>query len=116
MNKIQFDYAFTFKYSPRTGTKAAKFTNQVPEEIRLTRLQQLIELQQDITTQKYKEQIGKIKEIYVEQVSKKSAAEMAGKSRDFKITVFPGDKSLIGKFIKVRITDAVGWTLKGEML
>ncbi|MCK5052551.1 MAG: tRNA (N6-isopentenyl adenosine(37)-C2)-methylthiotransferase MiaB [Candidatus Cloacimonetes bacterium] len=116
MKKIQFDYAFTFKYSPRTGTKAAEFIDHLPEEIRLARLQKLIELQQDITTLKYKEQIGKIKEIYVEQVSKKSDKEMAGKSRDFKITVFPGDRSLIGKFVKVKITDAVGWTLKGELI
>ena len=116
MKKIQFDYAFTFKYSPRTGTKAAGFINQLPEEIRLARLQKLIELQQDITTLKYKEQIGKTKDIYVEQVSKKSENEMAGKSRDFKITVFPGDRSLIGKFVKVKITDAVGWTLKGKLI
>ena len=116
MKKIQFDYAFTFKYSPRTGTKAAEYTDQVPEEVRLARLQKLIKLQQVITTLKYKEQIGKIKEIYVEQVSKKSDKEMAGKSRDFKITVFPGDRSLIGKFVKVKITDAVGWTLKGELV
>ena len=116
MKKIQFDYAFTFKYSPRTGTKAAEFIDHVPEEVRLSRLQKLIELQQDITTLKYKEQIGKIKEIYVEQVSKKSDKEMAGKSRDFKITVFPGDRSLIGKFVKVKIIDAVGWTLKGKII
>ena len=116
MKKIQFDYAFTFKYSPRTGTKAAGFINQLPEEIRLARLQKLIELQQDITTLKYKEQIRKTKDIYVEQVSKKSENEMAGKSRDFKITVFPGDRSLIGKFVKVKITDAVGWTLKGKLI
>ena len=116
MKKIQFDYAFTFKYSPRSGTKAAEYTDQIPEEVRLIRLQKLIELQQNITTLKYKEQIGKIKEIYVEQVSKKSENEMAGKSRDFKITVFPGDRSLIGKFVKVKIKDAVGWTLKGELI
>jgi tRNA-2-methylthio-N6-dimethylallyladenosine synthase len=116
MKKIRFDYAFTFKYSPRSGTKAAEYTDQVQEAVRLARLQQLIVLQQDITTSKYKEQIGKTKEIYVEQVSKKSIYEMAGKSRDFKITVFPGSRTLIGKFVKVKITDAVGWTLKGELI
>jgi len=116
MKTIEFDYAFTFKYSPRSGTKAAEFTDQIAEDIRLERLQKLIELQQKITTKKYKQQIGKIKEIYVEQASKKSEKEMAGKSRDFKITVFPGDKSLIGKFVNVKITDAVGWTLKGELI
>ncbi|HPR18613.1 MAG TPA: tRNA (N6-isopentenyl adenosine(37)-C2)-methylthiotransferase MiaB [Candidatus Cloacimonadota bacterium] len=116
MKEIEFDYAFTFKYSPRTGTKAAEYTDQIPEEVRLERLQQLIDLQQDITLKKYREQIGKVKEIYVERISKKSADELAGKSRDFKITVFPGNPDLIGKFVKVRIIDATGWTLKGEMV
>ena len=116
MEKIEFDYAFTFKYSPREGTKAATFPDQIPEEIRLRRLQKLIELQQKITLKKYREQIGKTKEIYVEKVSKKAKEELSGKSRDFKITVFKGDKSLIGKFVNVKITDAVGWTLKGEIL
>ncbi|MDD3050674.1 MAG: tRNA (N6-isopentenyl adenosine(37)-C2)-methylthiotransferase MiaB [Candidatus Cloacimonetes bacterium] len=114
MEMIEFDYAFTFKYSPRTGTKAADFINQIPEEIRLERLQRLIELQEKITLKKYQEQIGKIKEIYVEGISKKSEDEVSGKSRDFKITVFPGDKTLIGSFVKVKITDATGWTLRGE--
>jgi tRNA-2-methylthio-N6-dimethylallyladenosine synthase len=116
MKKIEFDYAFTFKFSPRQGTKAAEFNKQIPEKIRLERLQKLINLQQDITSKKYKEQIGKIKEIYVEKVSKKAEDELSGKSRDFKITVFKGEKSLIGKFVNVRITNAVGWTLKGVLI
>jgi tRNA-2-methylthio-N6-dimethylallyladenosine synthase len=116
MQKIEFDYAFTFKYSPRAGTKAADFKNQIAEDLRLSRLQKLIKLQEKITLNKYQQQIGKIKEIYVSQISKKDANELAGKSRDFKITVFPGSPELIGKFVKVKIVDAVGWTLKGEML
>lgn len=116
MQKIRFDYAFTFKYSPRSGTKAAEFEDQIPEEIRLQRLQRLIKLQEGITLQKYRQQIGKVKEIYVEKISKKSEQEVSGKSRDFKITVFPGKKDLIGQFVKVKITAATGWTLKGEML
>jgi len=116
MQKIEFDYAFTFKYSPRAGTKAADFKNQIAEDIRLSRLQKLIKLQEKITLNKYQQQIGKIKEIYVSQISKKDANELAGKSRDFKITVFLGSPELIGKFVKVKIVDAVGWTLKGEML
>jgi tRNA-2-methylthio-N6-dimethylallyladenosine synthase len=116
MEAIEFDYAFTFKYSPRSGTKAAEFADQIPEAVRLERLQRLIDLQQRITLQKYQQQIGTTKEIYVEKVSKKSADEVAGKSRDFKITVFPGTADLIGRFVKVKIVDAVGWTLKGEMI
>ncbi len=116
MKEIEFDYAFMFKYSPRSGTKAAEFSDQVPEEIRLNRLQRLIEQQEKITTKKYRDKIGKRCEIYVEGVSRKSKQEVAGKTRDFKVTVFPGEIALIGKSIEVEIIDAAGWTLKGKQL
>jgi tRNA-2-methylthio-N6-dimethylallyladenosine synthase len=116
MEQIEFDYAFTFKYSNRSGTKASDFPDQITEDIRLLRLQKLIKLQEQITNKKYSEQIGKVKEIYVEKISKKSHSEVSGKSRDFKITVFPGKPDLIGKTVKVKITDATGWTLKGEQV
>jgi tRNA-2-methylthio-N6-dimethylallyladenosine synthase len=116
MKEIEFDYAFNYKYSPRVGTKAAEYTDQLPEEVRLARLQKLIDLQNEITLKKYRDKIGSIQELYVEKVSKKSKHEMAGKTRDFKITVFPGDESMIGTFVKVKITDATGWTLKGELV
>ena len=116
MKKIEFDFAFMFKYSPRRGTKAAEYTDQIPEEIRLKRLADLIEMQSKITRKKYLEQIGKIKYVNVESVSKKSDEELAGKTDDFKITVFKGEKNLIGKIVKVKIVDAVGWTLRGEIV
>lgn len=116
MQEINFDYAFTFKFSPREGTAAASLPDQLPREIRQERLQRLINLQEEITNRKYQSQIGRIKEIYVERLSKKSDNEVSGKSRDFKITVFPGDETLMGKFVKVKIIQATGWTLKGIML
>ncbi len=116
MKEIRYDFAFMFKYSPRIGTKAAEFNNQVEEAVRLERLQRLIDLQTEITHEKYKEQIGQIKEVYVEGPSKKDENEYSGKSRDFKITIFPGDESLVGKLIKVKVEDAVGWTLKGHLV
>ena len=116
MQEIKFDYAFMFKYSPRTGTKAAKFTDQIPEEVRLNRLQRLIKQQEKITQKKYMEMIGSTKEVYVENISRRSKYEVAGKTRDFKVTVFPGNEELIGKFINVKVIDAVGWTLKGKMI
>lgn len=117
MKKIRFDYAFTFKYSPREGTASANSRvnrGQIDEKICLERLQKLITLQEKITYEKYQEQIGRIVEVYVEQVSKKNKSDLSGKTRDNKITVFPGEKNLIGKFVKVKITDATGWTLKGK--
>ncbi len=113
MAKIEFDYAFMYKYSPRRGTKAAEFTDQVPEAIRLDRLQRLIEMQRKITLEKYQKQIGNVVEVLVENLSKKSAEEVSGKTDDFKICVFPGSADLIGKFVKVKITDATAGTLIG---
>ena len=117
MKKIRFDYAFTFKYSPRDGTASANprvNRGQIDEKISLERLQKLITLQEKITYEKYQEQIGRIVDVYVEKISKKNKNDLSGKTRDNKIAVFPGDKSLIGKFVKVIITDATGWTLKGK--
>ncbi|MBN2459961.1 MAG: tRNA (N6-isopentenyl adenosine(37)-C2)-methylthiotransferase MiaB [Candidatus Cloacimonetes bacterium] len=116
MREVEFDYAFTFKFSPRSGTRAAELDGQLPEEICLARLQRLINLQEDITLKKYQYQIGKTKEIFVEHFSKKSEREVSGKSRDFKITVFPGSSDLLGKLVKVKITAASGWTLKGSAI
>ncbi len=114
MKEIRYDFAFMFKYSTRTGTKSEHFDNQVPEDIRLLRLQRLIDLQTEITHEKYKEQIGKIVEVYIEGISKKDTNELCGKTRDFKITVFKGTEDLIHTFVTLKIIDAVGWTLKGE--
>ncbi|MBN1327246.1 MAG: tRNA (N6-isopentenyl adenosine(37)-C2)-methylthiotransferase MiaB [Candidatus Cloacimonetes bacterium] len=116
MQELEFDYAFTYKYSPREGTVAATFPDQVSETERLVRLKELIKIQEKITLKKYQQQIGKIKEIYVENFSRKNKSEVSGKSRDYKITVFPGGEEAIGRFIRVRITDATGWTLRGESL
>ncbi len=114
MKEIRFDYAFMFKYSPREGTAAAEYKDQVPEDIRLERLQKIINQQEKITYEKYQAQIGREVEVYVEQTSKKSDQELSGRTRDNKIAVFPGDKDLISKFVTIKIIDATGWTLKGE--
>jgi len=114
MKEIGYDYAFMYKYSPREGTKAAEFTDQVEEKVRLERLKEIIELQREITLQKFKGQIGSIKQVYVENISKKSELELSGKTEDFKIAVFKGEKSLIGTFVDVEITDATSGTLIGK--
>jgi tRNA-2-methylthio-N6-dimethylallyladenosine synthase len=114
MQEIEYDYAFMYKYSPRTGTKAAEFSDQIPEQVRLQRLKEIIDLQQKITLQKFTAEIGSIKEVYVENVSKKSSEELSGKTEDYKIAVFKGDKSLIGTFVNVEITAATSGTLIGR--
>lgn len=115
MKEIEFDFAYMFKYSAREGTAAYKLKDDVPEDVKLARLDRMIRLQNKITLSKYRAQIGKIVEVYVEKVSKKTTAELAGKTRDFKIVVFPAKEDLIGSIQKVEIVDAEGWTLKGKL-
>lgn len=111
MREIEFDYAFCFKYSPREGTAASDYSDQVSEEIRLERLQKMIDLQRKITLKKFRAQIGKEVEVYVEDFSKKSDKQVSGKTRDFKIAVLNGDESHIGTLVKAKVVDATAGTL-----
>ncbi|MCB5252103.1 MAG: tRNA (N6-isopentenyl adenosine(37)-C2)-methylthiotransferase MiaB [Candidatus Cloacimonadaceae bacterium] len=111
MREIEFDYAFCFKYSEREGTAAAKYQDQLPEELRLSRLQTMIELQREITLNKFRAQIGKEVEVYVESFSKKSMRQVSGKTRDFKIAVLDGDRSQIGTLVRAKVIAATAGTL-----
>lgn len=111
MREIGFDYAFCFKYSPRSGTAAAEYQQQVPETTRLERLQRMIDLQRDITLKKYQNMIGKTVEVYVEDFSKKSNAQVSGKTRDFKIAVLSGEQAQIGTLVSARVFSATAGTL-----
>lgn len=111
---VGFDGAFTFCYSPLKGTEAAQFEERIPEEISGQRLRQLIELQQAILLKKNKSLVGKIFEVMVEGISKKSPDEVEGRTRGNKIIIFPGGKNLIGRFISVEVVEAGCWALKGK--
>jgi len=111
IEEIRFDYAFCFKYSNREGTSAADLKNQVPEQIRLSRLQAMIDLQRDVTLEKFRAQIGKTVEIYAEDFSKKESHKLSGKTDDYKIAVATGDPQQIGSLIKVKVIDATAGTL-----
>lgn len=116
IEKIGFNAAFLFKYSKRSGTAAALMDSQISESTKLKRLQKIINIQNKITTKKYAEQLGKTKEVYVDGFSKKSNKYLSGKTRDFKIAVFLGNKNLLGKMVNIKITETSGWTLKGELI
>ena len=111
METLEFDDAFCYKFSPRTGTAAATFSNQIPESERLVRLQQMIELQRRITLKKNKEQIGHKVEVYVEGYSKKSRKMVFGKTRDFKTAVLPGTEDDFGTLKQIEVRDATASTL-----
>ena len=111
MRDMEFDYAFCFKFSPREGTAAAGFDNQIQEEVRLERLQKMIELQRQITLSRFQAKIGKNVEVYIEDVSRKNRSQVSGKTRDFKIAVLSGTESEIGTLKQAKVKDATAGTL-----
>lgn len=115
MNAVKFDSAFTFKYSPRAGTKAAEYEDSVPEEIKQDRLGRLIELQHQHTLERNEMHIGEIQTVLVEKDSKKSAKQHMARTRNNKIVVFDKGSETTGDFVNVRIIGAGGVTLFGEL-
>ncbi len=111
MSAIKYDHAFCFKYSKREGTSACGLPNQVPEAERLRRLQQMIELQREITLSKFSAQVGRTVEVYVESLSRKSKQQVSGKTRDYKIAVLSGDANDIGKLKTAKVIKATAGTL-----
>ena len=112
---LRFDSAHTFIYSIRTGTKAAEFEEQIPEEIKKERIKRLIDIQNDISIEINKKLEGKIYNILVEGRDK-NKTRLQGRTTSNKIVVFKGDDSLIGKFVDVKIIEGLHWTLIGEKI
>ncbi|PIZ63444.1 MAG: tRNA (N6-isopentenyl adenosine(37)-C2)-methylthiotransferase MiaB [Candidatus Marinimicrobia bacterium CG_4_10_14_0_2_um_filter_48_9] len=115
MNAVKFDSAFTFKYSPRAGTKAAEFKDSVPEDVKQDRLERLIEIQRQHTLEQNEAHIGEVHAVLVEKDSKKSSDQHMGRTRNNKIVVFDKGSETTGDIINVRITGAGGITLFGEL-
>jgi tRNA-2-methylthio-N6-dimethylallyladenosine synthase len=115
MREVGFDSAFLFKYSERPGTYAAKhLEDNVPEEVKISRLQRMIELQNKLSEESNKRDIGKTVEVLVEGFSKRSKEQLFGRTQQNKVVVFNKWNHRIGEYAKVRITDATSATLQGE--
>ena len=115
MREVGYDSAFMFKYSERPGTYASKhLPDDVPEEVKLRRLNEMIALQNELSAESYRRDIGKEYEILVEGVSKRSRQQLFGRTGQNKVVVFDRGTHRIGDFVRVRITDASSATLKGE--
>ena len=114
MEWAEFDSAFMFKYSERPGTYAAKYLeDNVPEEVKSRRLQEIINLQNRLSLESNKKDIGKVFEVLVEGVSKRSKEELYGRTSQNKVAVFARKDFKIGDLVNVKITDASQATLKG---
>ena len=113
---VRYDIAYTFIYSPREGTPAAKMQDNVPAEEKKQRLLELNEIVNTIALEKNKTFEGKIVPVLVEGVSKKNENILSGYTPQNKLTNFVGPKSAIGKIVPVHITEAKTWSLNGEMI
>jgi tRNA-2-methylthio-N6-dimethylallyladenosine synthase len=114
MERIGFDSAFLFKYSPRPPAKSARLKDGVLAEEKEGRLKALLDLQERISYTRNTPLDGKIVEALVDGVNKKDRTLFTGRTRTNKVVVFDGEKSLIGKFIDVKIEKTASYVLRGR--
>jgi len=117
MEKVKYDGAYMFKYSPREGTKAYRMEDDIAEEVKTKRLQQIIELQQRHSLELNNGLIGKTERILVEGFSKKSDKFMAGRTDTNKVAIFPVIEGISeGDYVDVKIDRVTSATLFGELV
>ena len=115
MREVGFDSAFMFMYSERPGTYAAKkLEDNIPEEIKNRRLQEIIQLQQELSHRSNEKDLGKVFEVLVEGFSKRSTAQLFGRTDQNKVLIFDKKNHRIGDFVKVKVTGFTSATLLGE--
>jgi tRNA-2-methylthio-N6-dimethylallyladenosine synthase len=117
MQEVEFDYAYMFKYSERPNTLAQrKYKDDVPDEIKTRRLQEVIELQTQLSLASNQQDIGKTFEVLVEGPSKKNEAEYFGRNSQNKVIVFPKGNTKPGEYVWVKINQCTSATLIGEIV
>ena len=117
MRECGYDSAFMFKYSERPGTYAARhLPDDVPEEVKVRRLEELIALQNELSAESNRRCIGHTYEVLIEGTSKRSREQLFGRTEQNKVVVFDRGTLRPGQYATVRITDASSATLKGEVL
>ncbi len=115
MREVRFDSAFMFKYSPRENTRAWDFGDDVPDDVKTRRLNDIIVLQHRIALERNRAMIGTEEEILLEGPSRRSDADWVGRTDGNKPVIVPFDGFTAGQLLRVRITDASSATLFGEL-
>lgn len=117
MRTVGFDSAFMFKYSERPGTLAARtMPDNISEEVKIERLNRMIELQNELSAKSNRADIGKTFEVLVEGVAKRSTEQMVGRTSQNKAAVFPRGDAKVGQTVKVRVLEASSATLICELV
>lgn len=113
VEQIQFDNAFIFRYSPRRGTPAAVMENQIPEEVKEARNQDLLSVVNEIAIRKNQELVGTVQEVLLEGPSKTNALRLSGRTSQNKPVMVEASPHLIGEILPIRIEESTGFTLYG---
>ncbi|MDF2676684.1 MAG: miaB [Bacillota bacterium] len=116
VEKSEYDSAFTFLYSVREGTIAAKMENQIPEDVKHDRFDRLLNVLYPIGLKKNETCIGKTYSVLVESVSKNANEYLTGRTEHFRLVHFKGDESLLGKIVNVKINSAKTFHMEGELV
>lgn len=116
IKEVGYDSAFTYLYSIRTGTPAAKFEDQVSEEVKHARITELLSILNPIVEARMKSFEGKVVEVLVEDYSKKSNDSLMGRTRNNLTVTFDGSADLIGKLAQIKITRPKQFSLHGELV
>ncbi len=116
VRRVQYDQVFTFVYNPRSGTLAARMPDQVSEEEKSRRIQELIAVQKEISLGRNRAEEGRVHEVLVEGPSENNPALLTGRTRTNKKVIFNGPESLIGSLVNVRIDEGKLTYLAGSLL
>ncbi len=117
IREVGYDFAFMFKYSERPKTYAQrKYTDDVPEDVKSRRLQEIIDVQHEVSEKTKLNYLGKEYEVLVEGVSKKSKHELFGRTTHNQIVVFPSDTHKVGDYVRVVVEKCTSATLIGKMV
>ena len=116
LREIRFDLVHSAAYSERDGTPAAKMEGALPVDVRLERLNRFNALQDSITLEINEALTGETFEILADDFAPKGEGLLQGRTPSDKVVIFEGDESILGRFVKVRITSAEAWCLHGELV
>ncbi len=116
VKEVKYDSAFTFLYSRRTGTPAAEYEDQIPEDVKHERFERLVEAVNAVSASKNAAYVGRVEKVLVEGKSKRDDRTLTGRTEGFKLVDFEGDESLIGSITDVEITEGKTFSLRGRAL
>ncbi len=116
VEEVRYDSAFTFLYSVRTGTPAASYGEQIPEEVKHERFNRLVDLVNRISAEKNAKYKGRVERVLVEGPSKRNSKTLCGRTDGFKLVNFEGSREMIGTFVNVEITEGKTFSLEGRVV